>query len=535
LFEKFHLLDKGNKMQMMIRTRMILFLFLIINPTASLEAKINVNPDSVLQSILDNIEGSRLSLSQAKEYALNNATSFRNAEAVYQASLGSLRKERGYFDPEVYFNLKYRDSREPASSFFSGADVLFTEQTTSQTGLRLRLPIGTELELNLNTINLRTNSQFAFLNPEYDAYGSLSFRQPLFGGFSASGRRDLTYTEYEHDAAKARFNQVNYTLSSAVEQLYWNLYTAERDYAVQILTRDRAAAFLAETELRNKAGIVGPNQVASAKTFLAEQELLLIDMREQLDTQSDQLALLIGVRPEKMPRFKVIDDPPKNFPVDAVDDIVEFAVGNNLELQAAQKEISAVHAMTEAVKWKVLPQVDLVGSLVSTGLGGNNRNIIFGNDTLRSSISGSFGDVLNQVYSRNYPGWSIGFELNLPIGLRSGLGEKDRLEAAEVSAEQRYIEMSRSIELQVRTAHRELSNGNERLRAAANAVDAAQEQVRIGMIEFQNGRITAFELVRLNEDFAIAQRRYSEALIKTINAVSKLKQLTSGVYPINKY
>jgi outer membrane protein len=519
---------------MMIRTKILLILSLIIYLPASLKAQISVNPDSVLKSILDNIEGSGLSLSQAREYALKNATSFRNAEAVYQASLGSLRRERGYFDPEIYFNLNYRDSREPASSFFSGADVLFTEQTTSQTGLRLRLPIGTELELNLNTINLRTNSQFAFLNPEYDAYGSLSFRQPLFGGFSISGRKDLTQAEYEHDAAKARFNQEIHTLSSTVEQMYWNLYTAERDYAVQLLTRDRAEAFLAETELRNKAGIVGPNQVASAKTFLAEQELLLIDRREQLDTKSDQLAILIGIRPEKMPRFKVIDDPPKDFPVDAVDEILEYAITNNLELQAGQKEISAVQSMSEAVKWKVLPQVDLVGSLVSTGLGGNTRNIIFGNDTLRSSISGSFGDVLNQIYSRSYPGWSVGLELNLPIGLRSGIGEKDRLKAAEVSAEQRYIEMSRNIELQVRVAHRELSNGNERLKAASNAVDAAQEQVRIGMIEFQNGRITAFELVRLNEDFAIAQRRYSEALIKTINAVAALKQLTSGVYPIKK-
>jgi len=54
------------------------------------------------------------------------------------------------------------------------------------------------------------------------------------------------------------------------------------------------------------------------------------------------------------------------------------------------------------------------------------------------------------------------------------------------------------------------------------------------MIEFQNGRITAFELVRLSEDFAVAQRRYSEALVKTVNAVATLKQLTSGVYPAVK-
>jgi len=520
-------------MQMLIKKNIAIILILIFGLPVSANGQLKVNPDSTVQAILDNIEGSQLSLTEAREYALKNATSVRKAEAVYQASLGSLRRERGFFDPEVYFNLHYRDLREPTSSFFSGADVLLTKQTTSQTGLRLKLPIGTQLELTLNTVNLKTNSSFAFLNPEYDAFGSLSFRQPLAGGFSASGRENLTYAEYENEAAKARYDQEVYTLNSVVEQTYWKLYTAERDYAVQKLTRDRAEAFLKETELRHKAGLVGPNQTASAKTFLAEQELLLIDRIEQLDAQSDQLAVLLGIRPDKgMPRFKAADDPPKDFPVEPVDEIIEYAANNNLELQAAKKEIAAVQSMYKAAEWKSLPQVDLVGSLVSTGLGGDSRNVIFGSDTLRSSVSGSFGDVLSQIYNRKYPGWSVGLELNLPIGLRTGLGEKDRIEAAEVSAEQRYIELSRSIEQQVRTSHRELSHGNDRLSAASNAVDAAQEQVRIGMIEFQNGRITAFELVRLNEDYAVAQRRYSEALVKIINAVAALKQLTSGVYPI---
>ena len=37
----------------------------------------------------------------------------------------------------------------------------------------------------------------------------------------------------------------------------------------------------------------------------------------------------------------------------------------------------------------------------------------------------------------------------------------------------------------------------------------------------------------IGEDFAKAQRRYSEALVRTVNAVAKLRQLTSGRYPEN--
>jgi len=62
-------------------------------------------------------------------------------------------------------------------------------------------------------------------------------------------------------------------------------------------------------------------------------------------------------------------------------------------------------------------------------------------------------------------------------------------------------------------------------------VAAAQEQVRIGLINFRNGRSTAFELVRLAADFAQAQQRYSRELVRNAKAAATLKQLTSGGYP----
>ncbi len=518
-------------MQINTGKALIIFLLLLLIVPKYSGAQTTVNPDSALQKVLTNLEGAGLSLAQAREYARKNATSVRSAEANYLTASGVLRRERGYFDPELFFNLNYEDIQAPTASFFAGADVLATKQTTSQTGLRLKLPVGTQIELSVNTTSLKTNSQFAFLNPEYDAFGSLSFRQPLLKGFMASGRKDLTHAELQYEAAKARYDQTTLAVDSEVEQLYWGLYAAERNYAVQVVTRDRAKAFLREAELKKKAGLVGPGDVANAKTFLAQQELLFIDRKEQLDDQSDQLAALIGKRPEnEYVRFKAVDDPPSNFPVEPIEEILNKVLENNLKLKAAQKDVDASNSLVKAAKWAALPSVDLVGSLSSNGIGGDSQDVIFGGDTLRSTSGGSFGDVLNQVFKRKFPGWSVGVELSVPIGFRPGLGEKDRLEAEVLSAKERYIELSRSLEQQVRSAHRQLSDGNDRLKVASDGVAAAQEQVRIGMIEFKNGRITVFELVRLSEDFATAQQRYSDALVKTVKAAAELKQLSSGFY-----
>jgi outer membrane protein TolC len=127
----------------------------------------------------------------------------------------------------------------------------------------------------------------------------------------------------------------------------------------------------------------------------------------------------------------------------------------------------------------------------------------------------------------------VGVEVNIPIGFRSGLGEKDRADAGVLAAEQRYIERSRLLTDDVRATYRELTNGSTRLRAARDGVDAAQEQIRIGLIEFHNGRLTAFELVRLGDDFALAQQQYSSALVRTAKAAAQLRRLTSGNFIIH--
>lgn len=489
------------------------------------------NPDTTLQMILNQLEGSPLSLHEAVEHALKNATSVRTAEANYMAARGTSRREGGRFDPELFYTLNYVDQKQPTASFFSGAPVLSTVQATNIGGIRWASPIGTNIVASLNTVRLNTNSSFASLNPQYTTFGTISLRQSLFSGLHLSARKQLTKADREEDAAHARYDQAVLGISTQVEQGYWDLYAAERDYAVQKLTHDRAEAFLKETELRAASGLVGPNQVANARTFLAEQEILFLDRDEQLDRLSDQFASLIGVRPEKTGlRFITVDNPPDEFPIDDVEVLVRQAVEHNLDIKAANSDVEAKRALSSAALWEALPRVDLIGSLGGNGLAGTGQTIIFGSDTLPPAPGGSFNDAVTQAMHRDFPAWSVGLEVSIPIGLRSGFGERDRLEADVVLAEQRYIQQSRILEEQVRASYRELFHGKRRLIAAREGVDAAQEQVRIGLIEFQNGRTTAFELVRLGTDFAAAQQRYSQALVRSAKAATALKQLTSGVY-----
>ncbi len=490
------------------------------------------SPDSSLVRALAGIDGTPLSLEEARASARANATSLREAEAALAAARGALRSARGRFDPELFGEFVRSSDESPTATPFAGASVLETEAATGSAGARIRLPLGTELEVSLDATRTSTNSTFSALDPQYDAGGRISLVQPLLAGFGPAAGGDLGAARNLYEAAEESYEDARLALEANLEWTYWDLYAAERDYAVAQLILERARSFLSEAELRARAGLVGPSEVANARVFVAEQEQALLDREERLDGISDALASLIGRRPGAgMFRFRPVDSPPEIPGEVSGDRLVEVAFEQNHAIRALRESVEALRARHAAARWNALPQLDLFGSIGGNGLVGTPRDVIFGSDTLRTRISGDLGDALSQASSRDYGTWSAGVRVTLPITFRERGGERDRLEAEIARLEQATIAAERSLEERVRASHREMSNNLRRLEAAQAGVDASQEQVRIGVIEYRNGRTTAFELVRLGADFAAAQQRYSQALVRAAKAAAEIRYLTSGAYP----
>jgi outer membrane protein len=504
---------------------------LLIPGFPGLSRAASVEPDTSVIALVHALPGTAITLQRAVDLAASTSPAVRAAGAVYDAARGAARRESGAFDPVLRFSWDYLDQKLPSASFFAGADVLHNVQGAGETGLSWLSPIGTTVDASINAIRLTTNSGFAFLTPQYTTTGTLSIRQPLLRGFGSSSGKSSVAADLYVTSAHERYEQEVLTLQGSIEQLYWDLYAGERDYAVQQLTRDRAAAFLRETQTRAQTGLIGPGQVANAASFLADQENLLLDREEALDGLSERLVQVIGARPDAgTRRFKTVDQPPDVIAMDDPDRWVREALERNKELHALSSEIDARKAYARAAGWEALPRLDLVGSIGGNGLAGTARDVIFGSDTLRTGVSGSLGDALSQAVNRDYPSWSVGVQLSVPIGLRPGLGEQDRMDAEVVIAEQRYELASRLLEEEVRARCRELQNGQRRLTLARESADAAREQVRIVRIEFQNGRSTAFELVRVGADFAVAEQRFSQAIVRSARAAASLRQLTSGAF-----
>ena len=142
--------------------------------------------------------------------------------------------------------------------------------------------------------------------------------------------------------------------------------------------------------------------------------------------------------------------------------------------------------------------------------------------------SGAWSDAIGEATGRDHPSWSAGLRLTIPVGLHEGRARRATARAELRRAEEAWEAGRRSLDEAVRAAWREVEGGAERLDLARAGVEASQEQVRIGTLEYRAGRSTAFELVRLGADLAAAQQRYSRALVRAARSAAELERLTGN-------
>ncbi len=479
-------------------------------------------------------EGSALgmTLEQAQRLAVANSPVSRAALAGWNTARGARLREAGAFDPVLFGENSRLSTDSPVTSPFAASEL---RQRILSGGLSWLSPLGTALALSLSQIQVETNAPFTTLPRERRTRARVDFVQPLLRGFGATATRgELRALDRELEAARRRLEAATTDLHADVEIAYWELYAAERDLAIQRLQRQRAAVFLRDQVLRGRAGATGPGAVAAARRFLAEQEAQLIEVRLRYRAASDRLSEVLGVSAGRQDRIHCLDEPPAPIAVEPLDATLERALRNNPSLRAAEQDAAAALTRFRRAARNAWPSVEAFGGYGGSGLAGTGRPIVFGGDTVGTSYDTGFDDAWKQVRDHTYPDWSFGVRVRVPVGWRSDRGERERLRGSYERVREAERARRLALENQVRRAHRENELSQEGLQAIRTLVAAAREQARIGRLEYQAGRATAYDLVGIEADLARAEFLESQTLARIARAQTELRRLTQPAPEIPK-
>jgi outer membrane protein TolC len=212
-------------------------------------------------------------------------------------------------------------------------------------------------------------------------------------------------------------------------------------------------------------------------------------------------------------RISPLDQPTESEVQIDLEDSVRIAFERRPELDQSRTEMDTRSYNVRFTRNQLRPQVDFVGQLVYTGLGGNR----FIRDDLGGSvigeIPGGYSDALEQLFDRDFYNWSLGLQVAYPIGHSTE-------SAQHAQAQVDYRRQRASIESQklviaqeVRAAARGVDTGRKRIEATRVARELAQRRLEAEQKKFEVGMSTSFLIVQTQRDLTEAAANELIALI----------------------
>jgi outer membrane protein TolC len=324
----------------------------------------------------------------------------------------------------------------------------------------------------------------------------LDAQWPIYSG----GRSDALEraARAEASAASADIGAAQADLRLEVARAYWALVTARAASDVLEQSLARAQAHLRDAREQLAAGLVPPNDVASAEAQESRQRMLLIEARNQRDLSSAELARLIEadlLQPIEPDDALGLSPPPTS----GQQALVAEARAKRNERQAMEQRIDAAEQMRVAAERAQRPVISLTG----------------GFDYARPNP---------RIFPRAER-WDDAWDAGISASWSFWDGGRARAETAQAgsaitAARQRLAEFDSVVALEVRQRLLEIDSGRAAVAAAADSVRAATEASRVVGERYRAGVIAQTdvldaEVARLQAELdrtrALAGVRFAEA------------------------
>jgi len=398
----------------------------------------------------------------------------------------------------------------PATSLLGerGVDV---NDVFSSTGVRQRLPWGSGTwSISWDTSRTTTTNPLTSFDPSLQSGFELAFSQPLLRDRKVdSARYQYAIARRNQGSSDLLFREAVVQTVAAVKQAYWTLKATRANVEVQQRSLDLARELARENKVRVDAGQIPPIDLVQAEAEVAQRRENLIRARTAADDAEDALRRLI-VNADDRDFWKVRLEPVEDPSVIAVLPDIDAAVANALDqrydIARAGRELENTQTTIEFLDNQRLPDVRLETSYRGNGLAGTQflRGGGFPGSIIGTRNRG-FGDALGQVFTDDYPTWSLGFTVSYPIGRSFEEANLARARVERRQTTQRIASLRIEAAETVRRAGRQIRSAAERIEAARAGASLAQERLDAEQKRFSVGLSTTFLVTQAQRDLIEAQ------------------------------
>lgn len=441
---------------------------------------------------------------------------------------------RGIYDPQFNFGFNWDRDTSPTASVLQGGPSVTDILTRYNFGFSKSFSTGSSLTAAFTGSRNRTTNFFSSLVPAINTSLQVEFRQNLLQGFGrlqedyqieiARNNLDISGQDFKKNLIEAIF---------AVQDAYWELEFALEDIKVKEKSLELATTILEQNQARFEVGSAARLQVVEAEAEVASRREELIRARFNYRRTQDQLVSLISSYrdPREFPGEIVPQDPVQAPPPvsDPFERLEAVAAEYNPDLQRADLELANQKVNLDLSRDRLKPTLDLILGYQQYGLGGTQviRDFSggFTDPQIIEIIPGGLGDSLEQLFSTDFYGYTLGFDFRIPIfnteararNAQAQIGY-DRLELQKRSVQQ-------GISLAIRDALTQIEMNQERREAAQATVRFAQERLEGEEAKFEVGLGTTRELIEAQRDLVQAESVLLRARVDLIKSHAQLDRV----------
>jgi HAE1 family hydrophobic/amphiphilic exporter-1 len=508
-----------------------------------------------------------LPLREALSMALANNKDIEVARENVKIAEFDLKGTQGAFDPRLSASSFYERVKTPISSFLSGGSNGLITQSDFTTSARLEglSKLGGNYRLDFSSIRLTTNNQFTGLSPQFPTALTFNYTQPMLRGLSIdNSRRQIEIARKNLSLSDAQFRQRAIEIITSVQRAYWDLVFALRNLQIQ-----RDAVTDARTQLEHNRRLVSEGQLAPIDIVSAEAQVAGVEqnlfgaLEEVTRTENNLKNLIAADRQAPIWNTSVIPTDPVDLdaPEVSLPDALRTALENRPELQQSSiaRDINEIDRRYFANQTK--PELNLIGTYGVVGLAGlvNNNAInpfttttqirdrvnilsqIAGlpllptppPQTFPADLIGGYSQSLQNLFGNQFNNFRVGVQVSLPLRNRTAEAALGRslVEGERINTLRQQLEQS--IQVEVRNSLQAVRSAEARLRAAAVARNANEQQYQSEQRKLDAGESTVFLVLERQTALTTARGNELRAQTDLNKAIAELQRATGNALNVN--
>jgi len=400
----------------------------------------------------------------------------------------------------IVSNLSWSHLTTPQSSaFVTGTNSLVNQQDISDFAIQKSFLTGTTVSLGLNNNTTTSNSVRNDFNPSTTSSLGISITQHLLQGFgTAVNSRQIRIARNNREVSDLTLKLQVETTVAAVMELYWELVAFNENVRV---ARDAVAAaqrLYEDNQRQVEVGTLAPIEVTRAEAQIAAGEQQLVIAQTSVLQQESILKTALsrtGVSSPAVADARIITTDqitvPDVEPITPIQDLTAMALSARPELAQSRIQLQNQELTIRGSKNSLLPALDAVAAVSNGALAGQPNTLPAPPGTVHSNnpfFVGGYGQVLtHQILQRNFPNYSLGFNLNIPIWNRAAQAQVINDELTLRQQQLGLTRLENQVRLDVVNAVIGLTQARAQYQSAAKAtvlqaqtLDAEQKKLALG-------------------------------------------------------